>query len=357
MTSTRALRRGRFELLEQRQLLAGDVLVNVVDGILMVRGDALDNKIMIAAGAEAGDFVVTGLDGTTVHEDGQTPGAEVTVTGVHSAKVGLGAGNDLVAVVGANVRGHLAIRTGAGDDRVLIGTGGDAPELVGVLPADVAVNVRGLLSIDTNGDHDRVAVDDASIGRLAINAGVGNDDVSLGSTAAVDESGARLRVHRGIHVNLGDGNDELNMDQLRVRGGIIALGGPGDDTLNATSTRSHALAVLGGGGMDSVSLTHIDAHHLGIHTGDDSDSVDVRDSVFTSFGVSLGDGNDTLTTAALQARFAVMLGGDGEDTLDVISQNDFAHEVVHGFEIPPDVNVNDLLFGRRPIRRLLGLLP
>src|SRR3990170_3444629 len=99
----RALRRGRFELLEQRQLLAGDVLVNVVDGILMVRGDALDNKIMIAAGAEAGDFVVTGLDGTTVHEDGQTPGAEVTVTGVHSAKVGLGAGNDLVAVVGANV--------------------------------------------------------------------------------------------------------------------------------------------------------------------------------------------------------------------------------------------------------------
>ncbi len=34
--------RGRFESLEQRDLLAGDVLVNVVGGNLMVQGDALD---------------------------------------------------------------------------------------------------------------------------------------------------------------------------------------------------------------------------------------------------------------------------------------------------------------------------
>ncbi len=76
---------------------------------------------------------MTGLDGTTMHEEGQAAASELTVTGVHNAKVELGEGNDLIAVVGASLPGHLAIHTGTGDDRVLVGTGGDAAELVGVM--------------------------------------------------------------------------------------------------------------------------------------------------------------------------------------------------------------------------------
>ncbi|MEX0613839.1 MAG: hypothetical protein WD229_17105, partial [Pirellulales bacterium] len=146
-----ALRRGCFESLEQRQLLAGDVVLNVVDGNLTIQGDALDNKIMVTAGAEAGSFVITGLDTTTVHEEGQPATTDpVTVTGVKNIRAALGEGNDLIAVVGANVRGRLGIRTGAGDDRVLVGTGGDAAELVGQLPSDVSVSVRGSVAIGTN---------------------------------------------------------------------------------------------------------------------------------------------------------------------------------------------------------------
>jgi hypothetical protein len=191
---------------------------------------------MITAGAEPGSFVITGLDGTTVHEEGEPAGSEVTVTGVHSARLRLGAGNDLIGVVGANFRGHVAVHTGAGDDRVLIGTGGDAPELAGLLPDDLAVGVRGALVVDTGADNDHVAVDDAAIGRgLAVRAGIGNDTASLGGDAAADEPGARLRVHGGVHVNLGAGNDELAMDQLRVRRGIVVHDAAGDDTVEGNN--------------------------------------------------------------------------------------------------------------------------
>jgi hypothetical protein len=358
MASSCALRRGRFESLEQRQLLAGDVVVSVLDGNLMVQGDELDNKIMITAGAQPGEFVITGLDGTTVHEEGQPPAADVTVADVHNVRVGLGDGNDLIAVVGAELSGSLGIRTGAGDDRVLIGTGGDAAELVGQLPGDLSVAVRGSVLIGTNGGDDQVSVDDAMIGgRLGVEAGADDDSVALGSTAALDPmAAARLSVRGGVQVNLGQGNDELSMDQLRARGAIVVHGGHGDDTIDATLTKSAALAAFGGSGVDAITLAQIEAHHLGVHTGEGNDSVDVRDSVFTALGVSLGTGDDTLTTADLQARVAIMLGGEGEDTLDVVSDNSFAHELIRGFEIPPDVNTHGLLFARRPLSRFLGRL-
>jgi hypothetical protein len=99
--------------------------------------------------------------------------------------------------------------------------------------------------------------------------------------------------------------------------------------------------------MDTISLAGMNVHHLGIHTGEGGDSVDLRDSVFHSLGVGLGAGDDTLTTSALKARIAVLLGGDGEDTLNVLSENEFAHAVIREFEIPPDVNTP----GRRPLAR------
>jgi hypothetical protein len=343
--------------LEQRQLLAGDVAVSVVDGQLMVQGDDLDNKIMITAGAEAGSLVITGLDGTNLIQNGDPPAAEVTVTGVHSAHVELGEGNDLVAVVGANLRGQVAINTGGGDDRVLVGTGGDAAELVGQLPDDVSVSLRGALRINTDSGNDQIAIDDATVrGHIGLNAGEGDDLVSLGSTAAVDESGARLGLRGSVHINLGDGNDELNIDQLRVRGGIVARGGDGDDTVNVSQTKSNSLVVLGAGGVDTVTLADLDVHHLGVRTGEGNDSVDIRDSVFSHMGVSLGDGDDTLTTAALEGRLGLMLGGLGEDTLNVLSESTFGREVIRGFEIPPDVNVNGLPFARRPLAQLLHRL-
>jgi hypothetical protein len=347
-----ALRRGKFESLEQRQLLAGNVLVNVVNGNLRIEGDADANKIMIASGTEAGTFVVTGLDGTTLG-DATDP---VTVSDVRNIRVGLGEGDDLVAIVGANVGGNVSIRTGLGDDRVFIGTGDGAAELAGVLPADVSVSVRGHVGISTDGGLDQVAVDDASVAWLSVDAGEDNDVVSLGSTAPLGGAAARLVVRHGLHVNLGAGNDQLNVDQVSTRGGLVARGGRGDDTIDASLTKAAAMVVLGDGGVDTVTLADLDVRHLGVHTGEGIDSVDIRDSVFTSLGVSLGAGSDTLTTGGLEAKVAILDGGVGEDTYDEQSANVFAHKRIQGFEIPPDINVNELPNRRRPLARLFRRL-
>jgi hypothetical protein len=333
-------------------LLAGDVLVNVVDGNLRIAGDAEGNEILITAGAEPGSFVITGVDGTTL--DGAAD--PITVTGVRNIRINLGEGNDLAAVAGANIRGNVGIQTGAGDDRVLIGTGEGAPELAGILPADLTVYAKGVIHVETGADADTVNVDDAIAAALSIDSGDGNDAVSVGSAAPLGDLDARVSARFGVHVNLGAGNDELNMDQLRTRGLIVARGGAGDNAIDVNVANAAAMAVLGDGGADNVTLADLDVRHLGVHTGAGNDNVEVSDSVFASLGVSLGDGDDTLTTANLKARVAIFGGGDGTDTLDETIASVIGHKRVQGFEIPPDVNVNELPSLRRILGRLLGRL-
>jgi hypothetical protein len=334
--------------------LAGDVVANLVDGTLTLEGDDLANKIVITSGAEAGAFVVTGLDGTTVHLEGEAGASVLNVSGVRNIKVELGGEADLAAVVGANVRGNLSIDSGAGNDRVLVGTGGDAAELVGQLPADLSVEIRGKLRIDGAAGDDEIAVDDSVLSRLNIEAGLDNDVVSLGSDAALEAGqDARVQVRGGVHVNLGAGNDELTADQVNSRHVLLVRAGTGDNSIDLSRTNTGVLGVHADGGIDTVTLAEIDAHILGLHAGDGSDVVDIHDSVFSKLGVSLGEGDDSLAVANVEARLGLMLGGGGEDTLDLSGVNNIVHEIIHGFEIPPDINTPPF---RRLVGRLLGRL-
>jgi hypothetical protein len=344
--------RGRFESLEQRQLLAGDVLVNVVGGNLRIEGDVEANKILITSGAEAGTFVVTGLDGTLL--EGATD--PITVTGIRNISVDLGDGDDLVAVAGATVRGNVSIRTGVGDDRVAVGTDGGAAELAGALPADLSVEVRGSLNVSTGAGEDQVSIDDAVAALLNVSTGDDNDVVALGSDEPLGDLAARLVARHGAHVDLGAGNDQLSIDQVETRGLLLAHGGLGDDSIDASLTEAATMLVSSDGGVDQVTLVDLDVRHLGVHSGEGNDTVDIRDSVFATLGVALGDGDDTLTTSALEARVALLAGGEGEDTLDEITASVFAHRRILGFEIPPDVNTNQLPSLRRILGRLLGRL-
>jgi hypothetical protein len=349
-----ARERGKFESLEPRQLLAGDVLVNVVHGALHVEGDAEANQVMITAGAEAGAYVVTGLSGTTL--EGATD--PITVTDVRSIHIDLDAGADLAAIVGADVRGKVSVNTGEDDDRVLIGTAEGATELDGVLPADLdlSVSIRGSLKIDTNGGSDVVNVDDSVAKSVSVDSGDGDDVVSLGSTAAAGDLEARLEVRQGLRVNLGEGNDELHANQVGSRKGLFASGGDGDDSFDVSDVTGKALTMLGGDGVDTATFVDLDVKLLGIHMGDDNDRVEVRDSVFTALGIALGDGDDHLITANLEARFAGLAGGEGEDTIDQTVASVFDHDRVLGFELPVPIaeNLSGLPHLRHGLRGLLN---
>ena len=105
---TQSLRALRFEHLEDKALLAGDVTVAVVHGALVITGDELGNQIAISSSQEPGEYLIQGLDGTLLHlaeEDGAGE-SELLVTGVrHGIHVDLGEGDDSVSLNNARVRG------------------------------------------------------------------------------------------------------------------------------------------------------------------------------------------------------------------------------------------------------------
>jgi hypothetical protein len=375
-----ASRCARFESLEQRQLLAGDVLVNVVEGRLIIEGDELSNSVAIAAGAEAGSFVVTGLESTTVHEEGETPTSQVVVTGVdRGAQIDLGEGDDEIAMAALSLRGNASIDTGEGEDHVMIGPQ-DAAVAAGLsqngVASDMSVRVGGTLRISTGDDDDQIDVDDASIrGKLKVYAGLGDDVVSLGGAAAMGlatgsseavgrgglgrffgggffngnsvDIDARLHVKRGLHVDLGDGDDEFSLNQAHVRSFVSALGGLGDDEMRVNLTKAHGISMHGQDGEDLVSLEQAFAGFAGVHTGEGGDDVSIVDSAFFVLGVRLGDGDDMLATGNIRARFGLMHGGDGEDTHTILEASDIGHKVIKSFELPPELsNPNDVARSR-----------
>ncbi len=368
---TTAQRRVRFESLEQRQLLAGDVVVGVVQGDLVVQGDELDNHIAITAGAEAGSFVVTGLDGTTVHLEGQAAAGEVTVAGVNDdLRIDLGDGSDTLELADAVVNGSVSIRMGVGDDSVAVGSedGGVGEALAGLFDEDVSVAIRGSLRISTDGGEDQVVVDDAAVrGFLDIHTGADNDSVSLGSLVDAnggvglngssngagengDDLASRLKVRAGLGVNLGDGDDTLNIHQVAAHLSAMVDAGAGNDMIDARLSSMFGLSVLGGDGGDHVTTEGLHARFLSVFAGAGNDTVEIIDSAFSSLWVVLGSGDDELATTNMEARLAVLLGGLGEDTFNQLGVDDFLFDVIDGFELPELISSP---LGRMPF----GVLP
>jgi hypothetical protein len=307
-------------------MMAGDVLVSVVDGRLIIEGDELGNNIAITAGDTAGSIRVTGLDGTNIVEEGQAPAAEVVVDGVHrGARISLGEGDDTLTLNNLSLRGHVSIGTGLGNDEVVIGGGNVAGSALTTV--DAAVHLRGL-NINTGDDDDLVRLDNAVVhGWLNIVTGIGEDRVALGSQAdPAAQAIFPLPVDKPIDAS------------LHVRGVAVVDLGEGNDDAQVNQTKALAMAILGDDGVDTVSIDSSHILFFNVATGDDEDNVQIVDSAFATLGVFLGDGNDQLTTGGLSARFAILLGGSGEDTHNVLQTNDFAHEIIRGFELPPIVN-------------------
>ena len=129
-------RRPGIEALEAKQLLAGDVLVSVVGGNLIVTGDEMDNEISIQSGAEPGQYVVHGRQDTNVtlskdcpagsehgQEDDDTDAENVVVVnGVRrGARIRMADGDDTVLIQNARFAGNVSVNMGEGHDSVNVG--------------------------------------------------------------------------------------------------------------------------------------------------------------------------------------------------------------------------------------------
>ena len=351
-----------FESLERKQMLAGDVLVRVIGGHLIIEGDEAGNQIAISSGEEAGTYVIQGLDGTAVQmadaEPGDPPAPEtgLVVEGVRgNVRVGLGEGDDTVIIHDARFRHNLTIGTGAGADEVRIGAASDASPEAALVEADANVVVRGWLTVATGEEGDTVTVADASVGGvLSILTDGGDDTVNLGAEAAEGVAAsaagagedATLHARWGIHVLLGNGVDELVARDVATRGVLAIGGGAGADTIGVHDSTATVLGIRGGEGDagDVVEMSGVNAHHVAISLGGGSDRASIVDSAFGSLAVALGAGNDSLSIQTVRARRAILAGGEGDgDELSDAGDNTFGHVVISGFELPPDVNTDPIL--------------
>ncbi len=343
MQRSKRMPRGMLvESLETRTLLAGDVAVSVVDGSLLVQGDAESNQVHIRSGQNPGEFVVAGIPGSNTTVNGQEGPALFTGVLRHVV-AGLGEGDDSIIVDEARIRGGLFVRTGIGNDHVVVGRPDEVPASTDGDPPSVVIG--GAMTIITGPGEDTVAGAELAVARAAnIRTGLGDDSVRLGRAVPEDSTGMgdpqkSVVVGGALRIDLGQGNDTLGLNQVGVQGHLFARGGRGDDQLaiNDTNVR-RALLMTTGSGDDTVGINHSSAARAEISAGLGNDHAAINDSSFATVFAQMGAGDDVLAMKDTNvARLAVLNGGRGNDTFVNLGGNEFGARRLFGFELPtPD---------------------
>ena len=217
----------RFELLESRVLLAGNVVASVVDGKLVILGDRDDNAIKITQ-IDPGIYTVSGLDGTTVNDVASFTNTEA-LTG--SVKISMKAGADAVVIHPddpVTLPKNLKVRMGRGDDGVCLEqltVTGNTKIKTGAADDDVDIEgstFQGLFKLNTRSGDDRVAVSESQFdGEVELKTRSGKDVVVVGDATFADAVEARL----------GDNRDTMYVGDSVFEKAVEVHGGHRPDTL------------------------------------------------------------------------------------------------------------------------------
>jgi hypothetical protein len=258
------------------------------NGVLVVIGDELDNRVVVGRTGIPDEFVVRGEVFTTVN------GTNEVVLGANDVKIFMRGGNDEARVDGS-VPGFVHVEGGSGNDRLSLG--------------DPVVHGTALLDGGEGDDHLGMEGAEAKAG-LRLIGGKGNDDVQL--VFAV--------VEQELVIDLGEGDDLLDVSNFTARGSFRFDGGAGsDDVLIQDSTVSSDTVLVLAAGNDDV--------------------VGQRNSFGGRFQVSLGLQDDALTlTQTTVAGRAAFYAASGTDTYTDLGDNDFQSgtPTVAGFEVLAD---------------------
>jgi hypothetical protein len=178
----------RFEQLEGRDLLAGNVIAALSGGNLRIKGDALDNEIRI--GITDGDLVVEGINGTTVNDLG-VPFIAVagSDTVPRSLVVTLNSGDDCLLIEDVKVTGRTTVNGNHGDDKIevrgdsaftrnLTIIGGHADDTVFI--HDITSPIDGRVTVGGKKHNDTIGVENTEFnGPVSLVASKHDDSVAV----------------------------------------------------------------------------------------------------------------------------------------------------------------------------------
>jgi hypothetical protein len=248
------MHRRRFESLENRLLLASDLVAAVVSHTnLSITGDGKDDAFLVAGDANPGEVVITGFAGADANstqingiQNGTpvlgTPNGSITLTGVTgNIVINLGQGDVTVSVADLTASNNLTIVGGTGADTIDVGAVAATP-LPAPLLSTNAVTVGGTLLV-ISGFGGGFGPPSADTIRLdGVTAHVANIFTASRTTDTVDIEGSNFD---NLTVLLGNGS------------GSLTIGG-------TTTTRSALLIGVGtgntytdAGGNSLANLRHI----------------------------------------------------------------------------------------------------
>lgn len=382
----------RFESLENRALLAGDVTVSVVNHNLLVRGDDGDDTVFVSSEAD-GSIDVYGLH-TTINGTSSTFNA----SSIQNLSIVLGDGNDSVNLAGYSsivplfivaggqpivsqpaqplqFSGNVSIIAGNGNDTVGIGT----------------TKISGNLSITLGGGNDSVGVGTTTVhGDVNIRGGDGNDSIFLSgppslstpivvqplyfpssiigpvpfsqsviatTTTSVSPSlvtwvTTSAQFQGNVSVTLGKGTDSVSVQDADIKGSLTIDTGAGRDIIevgrplitmanaaNLTGNGSDltiggVMSVIGGGGGDQVTLNTLKAKIIDVVTGQGADNLSLAGATADALFAALGAGDDTFDTSNgnNSINSLIAFGNAGHNTFRNATSNHFPRKFLFGFD-------------------------
>jgi hypothetical protein len=323
--SSHSSRRLRFESLEDRALMAGNVTAAVVNGTLQITGDNSANVIQIQQAAGNGIRVVgvgTTINGSSaaglfyrasnIALDMQGGNDSVTASSVRTGALtgSLGDGNDTVTFNNVVSSQGLALLLGAGDDTANISGG----------------RVTGDLGIDGEAGNDSISISRVQIsGGLTLTGSDGDDKITVGNAV----------VGSTIEIDGDDGNDTVSITNSRANELGLFLG-EGDNTANLALVRvTDAATMTGLSGKDTITASTLTVGTtLSIDTGDQTDNVSLTRATATEIDVDMGLGNLNRLSLGLCSADVGQFNCDGSiGNLIALRSSHFTAQTITGFQI------------------------
>ena len=321
--------------------------LNETTGVLTIRGGAGTSNDTISIDRFVDRFFRVSVDvGADVPGTGALPGAgnlPAYVSGVYDANqitaivIEAGAGNDTINVNYVNELNDLTINCGAGNDTVNFAQA--SGHMADVLNLDLVVN--GDAGTDT------IALFDTANPR---------SDGFLVTSALISRAGFLNVIDHAdtesLRVNAGSGNNAISVTSLASTQGLIASGGNGNDTFNGGGNTNPVGNVVGsvslfGQGGTGDTLNYNDSANAGAATSYSlsSNAINRTGAGLTSYGtvetvnlnagsgasaitvpstaagsgttVNAGGGADTITVGISNAALLTINGGDADDTVNL----------------------------------------
>jgi hypothetical protein len=327
----RTLRKSlQVERLEDRQVLAGNVAVVVQGETLVITGDAADNAITLTYNSLTQRFAVRGREAggspTLVNgQDTAPPANAPEFAGVRQINISMQGGHDSVEIgspqaVDTVLSRWLSIDMGEGNDEVIAGRAGNAPG--GAAPTAVSLRTGGSLIVNLGPGNDVLQVANADIGQnLTVVAGDGDDDVTFATEftpgGATRPNRFPVRIRGSISLNLGGGEDEAVLRNGVIDGQVVIQDDAGKAHLNLFNLNiQKKLDIDTGHEADTITLDYVNARQFTIDSNGGVDDVDVTNGRYRTMTLKLGGSRDDLKLQNVRVSAMTHLdGGSGSSSL------------------------------------------